>query len=467
LDGATPSDPREEKKKISIRSKNNMQSLLPTNKHIKTFGSRMESGVKPGSDRYDVYTRTLNTENWGGRRVDFQVTNTSLNKLIVGSKCYLNFRCTASKSDDSAIGAADPIELREGAGNLFVTKADVRVAGTTVFCDGFNDITRHWYERLANTNEVRSGGSEEDRFITSDESVFGVAANTVIGSGIRKEAISEGKEFSITRPLTEMAFFGPRDSAIPASLPIVLNTTLNSRPARLFNTDNTIVAAPKLKIIDVELYVYTVELEDAFAEQIKDALRLGTLSAVTDKWASTTLGNEVTAGNTSYRSSDSTLIETVPDVLGVAFLPTDSYNSATPWKGVHPLTTDWLNTNCIDIQAYGCSWRCYRNLGSNADVGSKAVLSRELKEVAGGDTMVGSGRSPINTNVFSRGVLSFFPAVSRSIDEETVVPPKPISLTFHNVMSPNAGKQAQGHVFYKLRHQWNLSTEVGQTMIVK
>jgi hypothetical protein len=444
-----------------------MQSILPTNKHIKTFGDRMESGVKPGSDRFDVYTRTLNTDSWGGRRVDFQVTNTSLNKLIVGSKCYLNFRCTASKSDGSNIAAGDPIELREGAGNLLLTKADVRIAGTTVFCDGFNDITRHWYERLANTNEVRSSGNEDDRYITADKSVFGVAADTLIGNGIRKEAIIEGREFNITRPLTEMAFFGPRDSAIPASLPIVLNTTLNSRPGRVFNTDATITSSPKLNIIDVELYVYTVELEDAFAEQVKDALRIGTLSAVTDKWASTTLGNEITQGNTAYRSSDSTLIETVPDVLGVAFLPSESYNSATPWKGLHPLTTDWLNTNCIDIDAYGCSWRCYRNLGSNSDVGSKAVLSRELKEISGGDTMVGSGRSPIDTTVFSKGQLSFFPVVSRSIDEETVVPPKPISLTFHNTMSPNAGKQAQGHVFYKLRHQWNLSTEIGQTMIVK
>ena len=390
-----------------------------------------------------------------------------MNKLIIGSKCYLNFRCTASKSDDKPILTADPIELREGAGNLLLTKADVRIAGTTVFCDGFNDITRHWYERLANTNEVRNSGNEEDRYITADSSVFGLAADTLVGSGLRKEAITDSKEFTITRPLTEMAFFGPRDSAIPASLPIVLNTTLNSRPSRVFNTDASITAAPKLNIIDVELYVYTVDLEEAFAEQIKDALRVGSLSAVSDKWASTTLGNEITAGNTSYRSSDSTLIETSPDVLGVAFLPSESYNSATPWKGVHPMTTDWLNTNCIDIDAYGCSWRCYRNLGSNSDIGSKGVLARELKEVSGGDTMVGSGRSPIDTSVFCRGSLSFFPVVSRSIDEETVIPAKPVSLTFHNVMSPNAGKQAQGHVFYKLRHQWNLSTEVGQTMVVK
>jgi len=444
-----------------------MESILPMNRHIQTFGNKVESGMKSGSDRFDVYTRTLNTENWAGRRVDFQVTNTSLNKLIVGSKCYLNFRCTASKADDSNILTADPIELREGPGNLMLSKADVRIAGTTVFCDGFNDITRHWYERLANTNEVRSSGNEEDRYITADKSVFGIAGNTLVGSGLRKEAIIDGKEFNITRPLTEMCFFGPRDSAIPAALQIVLNTTLNSRPGRLFNTDNTITASPKLNIIDVELYVYTVELEEAFAEQVKDALRVGSLSAVADKWASTTLGNEITSGNTSYRSSDSTLIETSPDILGVAFLPTESYNSSTPWKGVHPLTTDWLNTSCIDINAYGCSWRCYRNLGSNADVGSKAVLARELKEVSGGDTMVGSGRSPVDTSIFCKGALSFFPAVSRSIDEETVVPPKPVSLTFHNVMSPSAGKQAQGHVFYKLRHQWNLSTEVGGTMVVK
>ena len=444
-----------------------MQSILPTNKHIKTFGDRMESGVKSGSDKFDVYTRTLNTNSWGGRRVDFQVTNTSLNKLIVGSKCYLNFRCTASKADDTNILTADNIELREGAGNLLLTKADVRIAGTTVFCDGFNDITRHWYERLANTNEVRNSSNEEDRYIGADGGAFGIAADSLVGSGIRKEAITDGKEFNIVRPLSEMAFFGPRDSAIPASLPVVLNTTLNSTPGRVFNTNAAITTSPKLNIIDVEFYVYTVELEDAFAEQVKDALRVGSLMGVSDKWGSTTLGNEITAGSTSYRSSDSTLIETVPDVLGIAFLPSESYNSATPWKGVHPLTTDWLNTNSLDIDSYGCNWRCYRNLGTNASVGNKGVLAKELKEVSGGDTMVGSGRSPIDTTVYCRGYMSFFPAVSRSIDEETVIPPKPISLTFNNVMIPNAGKQAQGHFFYKLRHQWNLSTEAGQTMVVR
>lgn len=440
---------------------------LPTNKHIKTFGDRMETGVQSGSDRYDIYTRTLNTDKWGGRRVDFQITNTALNRLIVGSKCFMAYRCTATLDDDSPILTASKVELREGPGNLMLVKSEVRIGGSTVFNDGFNDITRHWYERLANTNEVRSSGNEEDRYIGSDAGAFDILPDTLIGSGIRAEAITDGKEFIITRPMTEMAFFGPRDSAIPAALPVTINTTLNTRPARLFNTEASITASPKLFIIDVELFVHTVELEDAFAIQMREALRTGSLLGVADSWNSTTLGNEITAGSTSYRSSDSTLIETMPDILGVSFLPNVTYNATEPWKGLHPLTTNWLNTTDIYIKMFGSNWRCFNNLGDNDAVGSKAILSREMKDVAGGDTLVGNGRSPIDTSVFAKGTLSFFPAISRSIDEETVLPPKPVSITFNNIMSPNAALQSQGHFFYKTRHQWSLNAEVNQTRILK
>ena len=66
--------------------------------HKYLFNEAVENiGVNESSGRYDVFTHTINSTSWAGRNVNFSVTNTALNRLIIGSKCYLRFRCTATQ----------------------------------------------------------------------------------------------------------------------------------------------------------------------------------------------------------------------------------------------------------------------------------------------------------------------------------------------------------------------------------
>ena len=90
--------------------------------HKYLFQEAMESmGVNDTSGRYDTFTHTINSNTWAGRNVNYSVTNTALNRFIIGSKCYLRFRCTATQADGNNIpSASGDYELREEAGSLIV-----------------------------------------------------------------------------------------------------------------------------------------------------------------------------------------------------------------------------------------------------------------------------------------------------------------------------------------------------------
>ena len=52
--------------------------------HKYLFQEAMESmGVNETSGRYDTFTHTINSNTWAGRNVNFSVTNTALNRLIM------------------------------------------------------------------------------------------------------------------------------------------------------------------------------------------------------------------------------------------------------------------------------------------------------------------------------------------------------------------------------------------------
>lgn len=445
-----------------------MEVELPINRHLDSYGNKTESGIVPNQDTYTVYTQNIDTSSWGGRNINFTVDSLGLDRLIVGSKCFLRFLCTAKTSADANILTANPIELREGAGNLIIENSQLNVAGSNVFNDNFSVITRHFFERLANSNHDRIASTEADRYITQDSAVFGLAANTLVSSGIRKTAITDGKQFMISRPLSDITFFGPRDAALPAALPLTFNFTLNSIPGRLFNTDDTITSSPKLNINAVELHIYTVKMEDAYAASFRDALRSGTLMAACDRWATQSVGSSVASAQSLFSFPSDVVIETTPDILGLAFFPDATYNNTTaPYKGQHPLTTSWLNTSEANLTSNGRPLRFYRQLGGNSSSGLKQDLCREVSEFSGYTHIVGSGRSAIDMGVYSEGYLSFVPIAIRSVSEETVLDPKPFSLNATATMTPNAGSVSSAYLFYKLRHMWNLSTEPGQTKIVK
>lgn len=440
-----------------------MEEELPMNPHIATLlNNQREGGVKPGSGHYDVYTHTINTDKWGGRSVDFQVTNLSLNRLVIGSRCYMNFRCVASKNDDTDVLTADPIELRDGAPNLIFDSLNVRIAGTPVHTDNNAVITRHWYEHLNTSEAERKTGMLQHRYIAGESAAFEGEGDEIYG-GLRRETIRDGAEFSLQRNLDEVAFFGHRDSAIPGALPISINAKLNSVPARLFNTDETIEDAPKLKILDVELYIYSVEMEDQYAILLQEALITETLTAAADKWETVGTGSGITASTTLFTSTDTVQIETMPDLLGIAFFPDASFNAADAYKGQHPLTTSWLNIDTMDVRMYGRPWRHWKQLsGSPAQ---KCTVIRELGEVLG--CTFNSGVSPIRSTTFLEGYMSFFPVVNRPLYEKNVLAPQPTSVTFSARMSPNAAVNATSYVFMKMRHLWKLSTIPGKTEVLK
>lgn len=446
----------------------NTMDNVPLNRHIESFKDVREEGAIPHSDQYSIYTQTIDSSDWGGRNVNFTVDNLGMDKLIKGSRCFLRFICTATKNDNSNIATGDPIELREGAGNLLIENAQIMIANTNVHNDNFSVITRHFYERLANSNHDRVAGTEADRYIGGDASAFGIATDTLVTpAGIRKTAISEGKEFMISRPLTEMSFFGPRDTSIPGLLPITMNFTLNSQPARLFQTDATITAAPKLKITTVELHVYTMKMDETYVPILREQLRSGNLLASCDNWATQSVGNTVAANQSTFAFPSDITIATTPDVLGIAFLPESTYNATNAYKGKHPLTTSWLNISDAQLESLGVQIRQYRQLGNSAAVGKKEDLSREVSQFSGRYYDVGLGRSSIDLSTFSGGSLSFFPLALRSIDDTNVLNPKPFSIKMNATMSGTAGEAASSYVFYKVRHQWVLSAEPGRTSIMK
>ena len=394
--------------------------------------------------------------------------------MIVGSKCFLSYTCTATKDDDSviAIGGADNIELKEGAANLLVDTINIKISGQQVHSDSQATITRHWYERLANTKFSRIAGANQDRIIGGDANIeFGTEATPALVSttedpGIRVTAITGGKTFKLERPLTECAFFGPRDSAIPASLPISINTKMNSPTGVVFNTLAATVASPKLFINQVELWVYSVEMETVFSTQIQEALRSDSLTGTADDWISSALAASIGDSQSVFSNPGGISIETIPDVFGICFMPyTVAISSA--WKGDHPMKTDWLNTSDMNIKFSGKQIRTWDSLGGNADVGSKNDMLREMKEMSGGGVLVGLGESAIDTTVYANGKMSFFPIAMRTIDESSVLQPTPVNITVNSRMFPDSSLNSSVQVFYKLRHQWRLSSQSGRTSIIK
>ena len=442
---------------------------LVLNKHIYKYMLKGESGLIAGTENYDTQTYTLNTNKWGGRAFNFNIDNLGKNKLIVGDRCYLSFRCSASKSDGTVVNN-DAIEIRDEAGNILVESVTVNIAGTQVHTDGNADITRHFYERLSKTNSSRVGNADLDRFIGPDASSFkhGTAPNFYVNGGIYTNAIQDGREFDLVRPLTDIAFFGPRDSAIPASLPISLNFRFNSNTARMFNVRTSITDEPLLYIQDVKLHIATVDMNPSLATDIEDRLNTSGLPAVSDSWATQSLGPTVAGGTSEYRTNTPITYEITPDILGVAMFPQSVYNAPIPFTGPHYLRTSWNTVKNAVMRSSGVPIRTYSNLqGTGEAVGTKVLLAKELSNIATSSEVVGLGGSPIDTEVFINGYISFFPAVFRTITEETVLPPKPFTMTFDMTLETTS-VSATIYAFRKLRHQWLLSNYVGlKTQIEK
>ena len=322
--------------------------------HKYLFNEAVENiGVNESSGRYDVFTHTINSTTWAGRNVNFSVTNTALNRLIIGSKCYLRFRCTATQGDGNNIPAnSTDYEFREEVGSLIVRNVNFKFGGVSVHDDSNAHVTRHFYERLTKDNASRVAGEDRDRFIY--EYVGFSTANFVINQEFPGyDAIINGREFHIIRPLTDITFFGENDSPIPASIPLYLQFNLSSQPETMFKTTQSIAESPLLDIIDIQLFVYSVEISETVAAAYNEKLRNGTLTAMADTWGNRFLSNTIQAAATVYNSNETLPLDAVPDIIGVAFFPNDSFAPANGFTSNHPLRTDWLNVENIQLNVYG------------------------------------------------------------------------------------------------------------------
>ena len=413
-------------------------------------------GVNDTSGRYDVFSHTINSNTWAGRNVNYSVTNTALNRLIIGSKCYLRFRCTATQSDGTNIPASSTdYELREEVGSLIIRNVNFKFGGVSVHDDSNAHVTRHFYERLTSPNSCRLAGEERDRYIYQDNT-FSDGFDTVRQEFPGYDSIINGREFHIVRPLTDITFFGENDSPIPASIPLYLQFNLSSRPDTMFKTSNSIANAPLLNIIDIQLFIYSVEVSDAVASAYNEKLRTGTLTAMADSWGNRFLSNTIQSAATVYNSNETLPLDSVPDIIGVAFLPNESFTPPNGHHGFHPLRTSWLNIENIQLNVYGNTIRTYNNLGTSNNFTAKTQLIRELDNFKNDKTGM-----PIDKETFMRGNMSFFPICNRAIDDYESSEPKPYSLTFVANMRPNAGEDATGVLFYKMRNKWLLDLNVG------
>ena len=175
-----------------------------------------------------------------------------------------------------------------------------------------------------------------------------------------------------------------------------------------------------------------------------------------DTWGNRFLSNSIQDSATVYNSNETLPLDAVPDIIGIAFFPNDSLSPAEGHHGNHPLRTDWLNIENIQLNVYGNTIRTYNNLGSNNNFTTKAQLIRELDNLR----KDGSGM-PIDKETFMRGDSGFFPICNRCIDDYEASESKPYSLTFVAHMRPNAGEDATGVMFYKTRNKWVLDLNVG------
>ena len=426
--------------------------------HKYLFQEAQESmGVNETSGRYDTFTHTINSDNWAGRNVNFSVTNTALNRLIIGHKCYLRFRCTATQADGiTAIPPANKdFELREEAGSLIIRNVNFKFGGVSVHDDSNAHITRHFYERLTKSNACRLAGEDRDRYIY-DDSGFSSTFSDVEQKFPGYDSIIDNREFHIVRPLDDITFFGINDTPIPASIPIYLQFNLSSRPDTLFKIKDTLPNSPKLHIIDIQLFVYSVEISEAVASAYNEKLRTGSLTAMADTWGNRFLSNTIESTATVYNSNETLPLDSVPDIIGVAFFPNASLTPVKGHHGHHSLRTSWLNIENIQLNVYGNTVRTYNNLGTNNNFTTKTQLIRELDSFRKDGTGM-----PIDKATFMRGDMSFFPICNRSIDEYESSETKPYSLTFIAHMRPNAGDNATGVMFYKTRNKWMLDLNVG------
>ena len=419
---------------------------LPINKYLDRYKDMVEVGVKPETGAYEVYTQTINTSSWGGRNINFSLTNAALNRLILGHRCYLNFTGRATKSDGTNIDASDPFELRDGCGNLILGSINATVSGSVVHSDSTAMITRHYYEHLTNKNCERITHQHEDRYITDEAKVYNAVQNELINDGFRKTSIIDGKRFAIVRPLTDVTFFGKNDSAIPSTLPITLDLRLTSRPGRIINGDNT-EANPIINIETVKLYIFSVQMEDSLASSLNEKLRVGELMAVSDTWGSRNSGVTIHEDDTVVSSQNETTLSTTPDLAGIVFFPNENYNPVSAFGGLYPFRSSWLNFNTFIIRSGGYPIRYYKDLGDRLDVGRKTQLTQEIRN------LYESNVSPIDLNTFVGGNIGFYPVVTRPIDNMYVLPPKPFNLSFEAQSTVRVAQSSSCFYFFKLRHQ--------------
>ena len=420
----------------------------------------IEVGVKPETGAFEVYTQTINTSSWGGRNINFSLTNAALNRLILGHRCYLNFTGRATLADGTNIEGSSPFELRDGCGNLILESINATIAGSTVHSDCTAMITRHYYEHLTNKNCERVAHEHEDRYITDEAKVYNVVQNTLINDGFRKTSIIDGKRFSIVRPLTDVIFFGKNDSAFPSGLPITLDLRLTSRPGRIINGDNT-EDNPIVTIETVELYAFSVQMEDSLAASLNEKLRTGELMAVSDTWGSRNSGVTIHEDDTVVSSQNETTLSTTPDLVGIVFFPNENYDPGTAHGGVYPCRSSWLNFYTFIIKSRGYPIRYYKDLGDRLDVERKTQLTQEIRNLCE------SNVSPVDLNTFVRGNIGFNPVVTRPIDDMYVLPPRPFSLSFEAQSTVRVARSSTCSYFYKMRHHWVLSSQFGQTKIIK
>ena len=240
------------------------------------------------------------------------------------------------------------------------------------------------------------------------------------------------------------------------SIPLYLQFNLSSQSSSLFKTVPTVVNSPLLNIIDIQLFIYSVEISDAVASAYNEKLRSGTLTAMADTWGNRFLSNSIQDSATVYNSNETLPLDAVPDIIGVAFFPNVTFSAPIEHHGHHPLRTTWLNIENIQLNVYGNTVRTYNNLGTNNNFTTKAQLIRELDNLRNDKSGM-----PIDKETFMRGDMSFFPICNRSIDDYESSESKPYSLTFVAHMRPNAAEDATGVIFYKMRNKWMLDLNLG------
>lgn len=430
--------------------------ILPLNKYLNSFVNTRETGIKGNTGRYDKINILVGSSDWRGNEMAFDVGPLQQNRVIIGDRCYIKFRCRAEDSTGAAI-TDGTIEMRDGVGDLLIQNVELTISEKRVHSDTTARRTSHMYNHINHPNSARLGKQFVTNYVHDEEEAFPLTPATKQIGGYANTSIKNKKIFTIARSLNEVAFMGPRDTVIPGMLPITLKIALTSNPGSCFNCATSVTTSPKLYIYDATFYVYSIEITDTMTAEIKSALASEELIGTYDSW-NTAASGTIQDGESIFYSIN-VGIETTPDFFAIVFEPRTSETNS--FKNRHVLTTTWNNISRILIKQGGNQIREYK-------IDEMVNILNELEQITGGNEQAGyGGISPINGEVFNAGHLSFFPIVNRGISSPTVLKPEINLLSFEAEMNTSNSVAGLTYIVYKVRHQLKFSLVPGQTEIVK